>query len=202
MRDLSRNFVPVSFSRLETGSTVTDDELMVRGARGDEEALQLLVERWEKPVFAFLERMVGSREEAQDLGQETFLRVCRHAARYKPSGKFKSWLFRIAGNLARSRLRYRKVLQWVRYVPGLHDPLSAEAVADERLQNEHVRESVRAVLAKLPVRQREAIVLRQYEGWSYQEIADTMQITVSAVESLLHRGMAKMRKDLIKKKVL
>jgi RNA polymerase sigma-70 factor (ECF subfamily) len=61
---------------------------------------------------------------------------------------------------------------------------------------------VRAALASLPVRQREAVVLRQYEGWSYQAIADTMQVSVSAVESLLHRGMVNMRANLVRKKVL
>jgi RNA polymerase sigma factor (sigma-70 family) len=139
MRELSQNFVPESFDRRETRSRVTDDDLMMQGAQGDEEALRLLVERWEKPVFAFLERMVGSKEEAQDLGQETFLRMCRHAARYEPSGKFKSWLFRIAGNVARSRLRHKKILRWIQYVPGLHDPFSAEVPPDQRLQKEYVR---------------------------------------------------------------
>ena len=82
-----------------------DDRLMARGGQGDEEAFRLLVTRWERPVFAFLERMLGSREEAQDLGQETFVRVFQQARRYRAAGRFRSWLFRIAGNLARSRLR-------------------------------------------------------------------------------------------------
>ena len=62
---------------------------MRRGAEGDHDAFRVLVERWEKPVFTFLERMMGSREDAQDLGQETFLRMCREAGRYEPSGKFR-----------------------------------------------------------------------------------------------------------------
>ena len=77
-----------------------DDELMTRGAEGDDAAFGLLVGRWEKRVFAFLERMLGSREEAQDVAQEAFLLMCLHAKDYRATGQFRSWLFRIAGNLA------------------------------------------------------------------------------------------------------
>ena len=90
---------------------------MIRGAEGDDDAFGILVGRWEKRVFGFLEYMLGSREEAQDVTQEAFLRMCQSAATYRPSGQFRSWLFRIAGNLARSRLRRRKILRWVRLDP-------------------------------------------------------------------------------------
>ena len=93
--------------------TPSDDELMMRAAKGDRTAFGILVQRWERPVFAFLARMLASAEEAEDLVQEAFLRVWGHAGRYRPSGQFKSWLFRIAGNLARSRLRRNKVVRWI-----------------------------------------------------------------------------------------
>ena len=175
---------------------MTDDELMRRGAEGDEDAFRILVERWERPVFAFLERMTGSREDAQDLGQETFSRMCWEASRYEASGKFRSWLFRIAGNLARSHLRRRKVLEWIRFEPGRHDPVSSEDDrADRALEREETRRAVRSGLAKLPPRQRQAAILKVYEGCSYREIADVMATTVPAVESLLQRAMAALRRD-------
>ena len=98
-----------------------DDELMIRGAEGDDVAFELLVGRWEKRVFGFLSHMLGSREEAQDAAQEAFLKMCLHAKSYRPAGQFRSWLFRIAGNLARSRLRRRRILGWVRFDPVAHE---------------------------------------------------------------------------------
>jgi RNA polymerase sigma-70 factor (ECF subfamily) len=86
-----------------------DDVLMARTAQGEEAAFRLLVQRWENDVLAFLIHMLGSREEAEDLVQDTFIKVYRQAGRYRGEGRFRSWLLRIAGNLARSRLRRRRI---------------------------------------------------------------------------------------------
>jgi len=173
-----------------------DDQLMARGARGDEEAFRLLVMRWERPVFAFLDRMLGSREEAQDLGQETFVRVFQQAARYRADGRFRSWLFRIAGNLARSRLRRRKIVGWVPFDAFQHDRASDDPQPEERTLQAERRRAVRTALGRLPERQREALVLRRYHDMSQEEIAAAMGTTVPAVESLLSRAMAALRMRL------
>ena len=76
----------------------TDDRLMADFVEGDEYALRLLVEKWERPVFAFLVRMLGPTEDAEDLCQDTFVNMIKAADRYQPGGRFQSWLFRIAGN--------------------------------------------------------------------------------------------------------
>lgn len=175
---------------------MNDDELMVRTAEGDESAFRALVERWERPVFAFLDRMLGSAEEAQDLGQEAFLRVWRNARHYRAEGQFRSWLFRIAGNLARSRLRRSKILSWVRFEPALHDRDSGSARPDLDLERNESRRAVRAALARLPERQRRAIVLLRYDGLSYKEIAAAMGVSTTAVDSLLQRAMTRLRKEL------
>jgi RNA polymerase sigma-70 factor (ECF subfamily) len=189
-------------SRSVVNDDPLDDQLMARGARGDEEAFRLLVVRWERPVFAFLERMLGSREEAQDLGQETFIRMFQQAERYRPSGRFRSWLFRIAGNLARSRLRRRRIVKWVSFEPLLHDrPAADETQEDLVLRNER-RRAVREALGRLPERQRQALVLRRYQDLSQEEIAEAMNTTVPAVESLLSRAMVALRMDLTREGVL
>ncbi len=169
---------------------------MIRGAGGDDAAFRLLVGRWERRVFGFLEHMLGSREEAQDIAQEAFLKMCQHAKGYRPSGQFRSWLFRIAGNLARSRLRRRKILRWVRFDPQVHDRKAPGDGPDHSMEVEENRLVVRRALGKLPPRQREAVVLRQYQGLAYREIAGAMETTVSAVETLLHRAMTSLRREL------
>lgn len=175
---------------------MTDDELMVRGAGGDDQAFRALVERWERSVFAFLARMLGSAEEAQDLGQETFLRVIQQAGRYRAEGQFKSWLFRVAGNLARSRLRRRRILTWVRFEPDIHEPNDEAAAPSEALERAELRDAVRAALAKLPARQRQVLILRHYESMSYEQIARAMGTSARAVDSLLSRGKAALRDEL------
>lgn len=175
---------------------MTDDELMVRGAAGDEDAFRILVHRWETPVFSFLARMLGNPEDAQDLTQETFLRLCRQAGRYRPAGRFRSWLFRIAGNLARGMLRRRRILSWVRLEPVEHDLAAPEEGAQRRLEREETRQAVRAALLRLPARQRQAILLRRYEEMSQRDTAAAMGTTVAAVESLMRRGLAALAKDL------
>jgi RNA polymerase sigma-70 factor (ECF subfamily) len=180
-------------SRIVVNDDTLDDQLVARGGQGDEEAFRLLVTRWERPVFAFLERMLGSREEAQDLGQETFVRVFQQARHYRAAGCFRSWLFRIAGNLARSRLRRRRIVGWVPFDPFRHDRASDEPGAEEQTLRGERQRAVRVALARLPERQREALVLRRYHDMSQEEIAVAMGTTVAAVESLLSRAMAALR---------
>jgi RNA polymerase sigma-70 factor (ECF subfamily) len=175
---------------------VNDDELMQRIAGGDEAAFQLLVTRWEQAVFAFLCHMVGSRADAEDLCQETFLRVFAQASRYRPVGKFRSWLLRIAGNLARSWLRRRKLLRWIRFDVSRHDRATPAPAPDRGLEVDQLQTAVREALAQLPERQREAVILRRYQELSYQEIAAVLGTTPGAVESLLQRAAATLRKHL------
>ncbi len=174
----------------------TDDQLLTNYVQGDENALRILVERWERPVFAFLVRMLGSAEEAEDLCQDTFINLIKAAERYEPAGKFQSWLFRIAGNKARSRLRRRKILRWVPLTDNYDNAPAPEADALEGLAAQEVQRQVQEAIASLPERQRQALVLKQYQEFSYQEIADAMETSVSSVQMLLHRAMTAMRKDL------
>jgi RNA polymerase sigma-70 factor, ECF subfamily len=173
-----------------------DDELMRHAAGGDEEAFRRLVERWQQPVLVFLERMTGNREEARDLGQETFYRVFTQATRYQPTGQFRAWLFHIAGNLARSWLRRQRVLRWIQFDPRHHDRPSPQADGHERIERAELQERVRSALARLPDRQRQAVLLQRYEGMNYKEIAAVMGGTIPAVESLLQRAMASLRADI------
>ncbi|MCP4574031.1 MAG: sigma-70 family RNA polymerase sigma factor [bacterium] len=174
----------------------TDDRLMTDYVGGDENALRIIVERWERPVFAFLVRMLGSPEEAEDLCQDSFMKLIKAADRYRPEGKFQSWLFRIAGNQARSRLRRRKILRWLPLTDDYDNAPARDPDALTDLTGKEERDLVQEAVARLPERQRQALVLKQYHDLSYQEIADTMGTTVASVQMLLHRGMSALRKDL------
>ena len=172
------------------------DVLMERTARDEEAAFRLLVQRWEKEVLAFLIHMLGSMEEAEDLVQDTFVKVYHQAGRYRPEGKFRSWLFRIAGNLARSRLRRRKILRWVNFDRTEHDQAGSDPDPQQQLEQKESVAAVREGLAGLPDRQREALVLHRYQGMKYTEIAAAMGTTVPGIESLIQRAMAGLRKSL------
>ena len=175
---------------------VSDDALMDRTAKGEEAAFRLLVERWERDVRAFLIHMLGSVDEAEDALQDTFIRVFGQAGKYRPEGRFKSWLFRIAGNLARSRLRRRKILGWVGFDPDRHDIASPGRRPDEDLEANEAGRAVRAAVATLPERQRQALVLHRFQGLRYLEVAEAMGTTLPGVESLIQRALAGLRREL------
>ena len=173
-----------------------EDALMTRIAAGNEEAFRLLVVRWERDVLSFLIHMLGSVEEAEDLVQDTFVQVFKKAASYRPSGMFKSWLFKIAGNLARSRLRRRKILGWVRFDPVIHDSGGSGRGPDENLEQDQRVAAIQAALCRLPDRQKQAMVLHRFQGMRYKEVATAMGTTVAGVESLIQRALAGLRSDL------
>ncbi len=182
-----------------------DDALMAATAAGDEAAFRTLVERWERRVSAFLFRSLGSPEDAADLAQETFLRLYRAAPGYSARGRFAPFLFRIAGNLARNEIRRRAVRRFLSFGGGSEE--SAEAAVDriegppgdrpdEALDRAEEVERVRRALLALPERQRVAVALKRFEGMSQDEVAEAMGISVKAVESLLVRATAALRKRL------
>ncbi len=185
---------------LEGGTlSITDDQLMTQGARGDDNAYRILVQRWQNQVFTFLLSMLGSPEDAQDICQETFIRMIGSANTYRPQGQFQSWLFRIAGNQARSRLRRRKVLLWLSLDNDRQDPPSPTLNAHQEMERSETRADVTRSINKLPPRQREALMLKQYQGMKYGEIANTMGLSVGAVQMLLHRAMTALRNDFLPK---
>ncbi len=169
---------------------------MARTAAGEEGAFRQLVERWDHPLFALLFHLTGSADDALDLRQETFLRVFTQAGRYRPQGRFRVWLFRIAGNLARSRQRRRRILRWIRFDPTEHDVPAVGDQPDTSVEREELRAAVRAALGRLPERQREAVVLRRYHDLSYREIAAVLGTSEAAVEALLQRAAAALRREL------
>jgi len=165
---------------------------MAAAGRGDQDACRALVERHLPAVVALARRTLGNQAEAEDVGQDAFLRVWRAAPSWQPRAKFTTWLHRVTVNLCLDRLR-RKTMAAIDEMPEMADPKAdSEAAATDRQVAGQVEEALR----KLPERQRLAIVLCHYQGLSQAEAAAALEIGVEALESLLARGRRKLKELL------
>src|SRR5262245_34195456 len=170
-------------------------------------AFSELMLRYQNRVLTILENLVGSRDLAEDLTQDVFLRVFRARKTYEPGSKFSTWLFTIANNVAsnakRSKSRRREVvLEGSESGPLGANPLTQLAVAASgqmparQLDKAEMREIVRLALAELNERQRMAVLLNKFEGMSYADIAETMGLSPQAIKSLLSRARVNLREVL------
>jgi RNA polymerase sigma-70 factor (ECF subfamily) len=173
-----------------------DAELMGRVQRGDEAALGALMERWELPVKSLTGRIVLNASEAEELAQETFVRVWQQREKFHAGAEFRPWIFAIAVNLARNRLRWWRrrpnvsLEEWTE-TPG--EGREAKGEGTEALERAERATAVRDAIAALPVELREAIVLFEYEQLSHVEIAATLGCTPKAVETRIYRAKEKLR---------
>lgn len=163
---------------------VTDDELMSAIKAGSKEAYLSLYDRYEGPVFAYCRRVLDDHDRAADVFQETFVRVWDRRASYH-GGNFEAWIFTIVRNLCRDDFNRR-----VRFSQLNNE---AEQLAAEEELNAIDRATIAEALAKLPEDQREAIVLREYEGFSYQDIAELTGQSLSSVGVRIFRAKQHLR---------
>lgn len=177
-------------ARLDEAS---DDELVARVAQGDEAACRLLVDRHLTRMISLARRMLGSQADAEEVAQEVFLRVWTHASRWEPGrAQFRTWLHRVATNLCLDRLR-RHTTDDIDSIP---EPESDEPGPDVLLEQRDLARRVDAALQALPARQRAAVTLTHYQGLTNIEAAETLEISVEAVESLLGRARRQLRETL------
>lgn len=186
-------------------SRESDWELMRLTAGGDMVAFKKLVERHQRAVVNLGYRFLGSREEAEDVAQEVFLRVYNSAKKYKPEALFTTWLFRIATNACLNQLRGRKRFRVVsleapsegsQKEPVLNLQASDTTQPDIHLQQKELKSAIMEAVGSLPPNQRMAVILKRFEGLSYQEIAEVLKVSVSAVESLLFRAKQTLKQRL------
>jgi RNA polymerase sigma-70 factor (ECF subfamily) len=170
-------------------------DLMRRTANGDAAAFRVLADAHLKKILGFAHRLLNDRSEAEDIAQETFLRLWKEAGRYEPRARVSTWLHRIAHNLCVDRLRARR-------------PQSSDGLQDERASQEPgglldqklAAAAVQRALAALPERQRAAITLVHYQELSNIEAADVLGVGIDALESLLARGRRSLRETLAEPK--
>jgi RNA polymerase sigma-70 factor (ECF subfamily) len=181
--------------------TWTDEELVARSTSGDADSFNELILRWERPIYALAYRTIGREEDARDICQETFLRAYRALPGFRGQAKFSSWLYRIALNLCRDWVRRE------RRTPVVQPPedgdlmeLAAAAEPSESIEDLVARKdltrTVERAMALLPEEQRTAIVLKEYHGLTFQEIADLMGCPLSTVKTRLYQGLTVLRREL------
>jgi len=172
---------------LKLGLRPIDDRRNVeRVLKGDTEAFNLLVRQWEKPIYNFIFRLIGDREEAMDLCQESFMKAYRELPTLKDRDRFSSWLYRIAHNTCYSRLRKDIGKTFVELDP---DTGSSRSSIENRL-------AVEKALQHLPEEQREAVVLKVFHELKFEEIAQIQGAPISTVKSRLYMGFEKLRSIL------
>ena len=181
--------------------TWTDEELVAKSIRGDADSFNELVLRWERPIYALAYRTIGREEDARDVCQETFLRAFRALPGFRGQAKFSSWLYRIALNLCRDWIR-RERRQPVAQAPEGVDliELASEATPAETIEDlvarQEISEVVARAMAMLPEDQRAAIILKEYHGLTFQEIADMLDCPLSTVKTRLYQGLSVLRRQL------
>jgi RNA polymerase sigma-70 factor (ECF subfamily) len=183
--------------------TWTDEELVARSISGDADSFNELILRWERPIYALAYRTIGREEDARDVCQETFLRAFRALPGFRGQAKFSSWLYRIALNLCRDWVRRE------RRAPVVQPPEDADLMEmaaavepsesiEDLVARKDLAQAVERAMALLPEEQRTAIVLKEYHGLTFQEIADLIGCPLSTVKTRLYQGLTVLRRELAK----
>ena len=167
-------------------SSLSDEELMKRYQSGDEAAFEEIYSRYGKKIYGFLMRRLGQPDDCAELFQETFLRLHKGRALYRPEMPFKAWVYTIANNLIRDRLRTKAR-------PGVSQASEEDGNSIEIPNGFHQMLSFKEALAKLTDDQREAIILSRLQGLRYEEIARVMGRSTEAVNQLIQRAMHHLR---------
>jgi RNA polymerase sigma-70 factor (ECF subfamily) len=181
--------------------TCTDEELVARSRDGDVDSFNQLILRWERPIYALAYRVIGREEDARDVCQETFLRAYRALPGFKGQAKFSSWVYRIALNLCRDWIRRQRRAPVVQ-LPEDVDPmdLAADSGPVESIETLVARRElsglVEEAMTHLSEEQRTAIILKEYHGMTFQEIADLQGCPLSTVKTRLYQGLSVLRKQL------
>jgi RNA polymerase sigma-70 factor (ECF subfamily) len=184
---------------------LSDAAIMLRAAAGDEEGFNYLAQKYHRPIFHFLFRMVRNQAIAEELAQEVFLRVYRSRQSYRAEARFSTWLYRIATNLAVNHARDTKHERSARTVyldapdeqtGTMPDVADDEPSVEESLLRVERMKAIRTHVMALPERQRMAVLMHKYQGMDYREIGEVLKLSESATKSLLFRAYQTLRGKL------
>lgn len=181
---------------------VSDEDLLARSLTGDLGAFEVIVNRYKDRLFNFVLRFVKDQQTAEDIVQETFLRAYRNRHSFQAVAKFSTWIYTIAGNLAKSELRRRK--RWRFLSIGTQNEETGMtfelpdtgAPPDSRTETALAESRIQEALTQLPERYREAVVLRDIEGLDYDEISQIIGCPLGTVKSRINRGRLRLQEEL------
>ena len=188
-------------------AALPDADVVRLAQQGRELAFRELVRRYERPVFSLVFRMVRDRELAEDLSQDSFVKVLNHIDRYSPEFKFSSWLFKIANNVAIDHLRRRRI-DTISMHGSPHASTASEIEASsldleddqesalDQLESKELGSAIEKAIARLRPEYRACIMLRHVEGRAYEEIAATLDLPLGTVKTYIHRARHELRKAL------
>jgi RNA polymerase sigma-70 factor (ECF subfamily) len=183
----------------DPGPAASDEDLVASTLAGDVGAFNDLVQRWEGSLYKFVYRYLGNAEDARDICQEAFIRAYTNLDRFRGQAKFSSWLYQIALNLCRSEFRKKKPVVSIdedeqqnrlRLVQTDEDLPEDSAIHSERVR------ALQHALAELPDEQRTVIILKQYHGMKFREIAEVLGTPESTVKSRLYHGLDALSRSL------
>lgn len=184
---------------------MTDAELVHLIRQGDGEAFEALMNRYKDPVYGYILSLVRSEDAAGDIFQEVFIKVFKNIGGYNEEGKFGAWVYRMASNLAMDHFRRAGRINANEFTldapagpegeeQGLHDIIaSAELTPEQRFDGQENARLVRAALDRLPPEQKEVLMLKEFSGMTFQEIADSLGVPLGTVLARGSRGMKKLR---------
>jgi len=182
--------------------TKSDHELIADYQNGDSKALEILFERYKKPVLNFALRVTGNRADAEDVVSEVMMILLVKKEKYQPTAKFSTWLFTIARNSCINKLRKRKNIfsMWMQNSEnGEYEVLDLPdtgALPDHLIKEKEMTAQVKKAIEKLPDTQREALVLREYQNLSYEEIRQILNCSLENVKILIFRARERLRQEL------
>lgn len=178
---------------------LSDSQIIERTLGGEPDAFNLLVRRWERQIYGLTLRMLGRDEEAKDATQETFLSAYRNLSKFRGEAKFSSWIYRIALNICNTRLRSRS--KTTISIDEQRETIGFELAAEmddlgDVIQREEVTRHVRRALQGLPFEMRQVIIMKEYEGLKFSEIAEVLAIPISTVKTRMYTGLSELKKRL------
>ena len=186
---------------VKQGIEATDEVLIARFQQGDNYAFDLLVKRYKDPLLNFVYRFLGEKNDAEDIVQETFYRLYKNKHYYKEVARFSTWIYTIAGNLAKTELRKRKrrnlfSINYYMSTDKDYDLPDAETSPEKDANSVVTDDIIQTAIDKLSPKFKQVIVLRDIQGFSYEEISENIGIPLGTVKSRVNRARLKLQEDL------
>ena len=180
---------------------MNDEELIQQFYKSDQEALNVLFTRHKEGLFNFALRLAGNRADAEDAVSQAFVAVCERKYQPRPQASFKTWLYTVARNACLSKFRIQNKIMSLWFKKDADqaasiDVMDSSPIAHEQLSQKETMVIIQQAIAKLPVEQKEALLLREYHGFSYEEIAQVLDCSMNKVKILIFRARG-MLKDML-----